>query len=146
MGRCKSLGLMKSCCWYAPKLSKVSIWFSPSKIPSRCTIGSGCRSWWLHGWNILCLLMPGDVLCPQALSIFYIHMSYYLYRHLKAEFIQIAVYMLNSICNVNAVFWADFISFMWKNDVTWSWLIGVPGRKDPYFFIFVLSGSATILA
>lgn len=37
--------------------------FSPFWIPSGCTIGGGCRGWWLHG---LFTDTAGDSLCSQC--------------------------------------------------------------------------------
>ena len=82
MGRCKSLGSLKSFLWYAPQLSRASIlcFLIPSLLRVHCW--GGCRSWlldgghslfpswvplwlaigaavmwWLDGCNILCLLI-----------------------------------------------------------------------------------------
>ena len=86
MGRCKSLGSLKSYLWYAPQLSGVSIlsflilsflrvhrwgwlrWLpgrwtwqwaahlSPSWVPSGLTVWVAVM-WWLDGCNVLCLLV-----------------------------------------------------------------------------------------
>ena len=51
MGRCKSLGPLKSFLWYAPEQYPLASWIS-----SGCTIGFGYSGWWHDSCNILCLL------------------------------------------------------------------------------------------
>ena len=57
MGRCKSLGSLKSFLWYGPYLSWASILFFSFQnsllVHSLC----GCGSWKFDGCNILCLLI-----------------------------------------------------------------------------------------
>ena len=55
LGRCKSLGSLKSLPWYTPKLSRASILFSPQPwIPSASMVRG---SSWLGGRNTLWLLL-----------------------------------------------------------------------------------------
>ena len=62
MGRCKSLGSLKSFLWYAPSLSGASIWFCfPSWIPSvrAAAVVDGQRAptscvYWHGRWHSLC--------------------------------------------------------------------------------------------
>ena len=65
MGRCKSLGSLKTFFdMHLNHLGPVSL-FSPSWIPSGCTYGCGCSGWWLDGCNNLCLLIFLDIHCVQ---------------------------------------------------------------------------------
>ena len=62
MGRCKSLGSLKSLPWCELQLSEGSILcFSVLRVLKvaslGCTIEVGCSSWWLDGCNDLCSLI-----------------------------------------------------------------------------------------
>ena len=70
MGRCRSLDSLKSFLWFASQLSRASVLFFSSWVPSGCTVWGVAavaeslakgsvfgNDWWLDGHSILCLLI-----------------------------------------------------------------------------------------
>ena len=67
VGRCKSLGWVKSFLWYAPQLSgPISCVFS-SWVSSGLTMGSGC-SLMIAGWQVFFVSFPETAACTGQRS------------------------------------------------------------------------------
>ena len=100
MGRCRSLGSLKSFLWYIPHLSGASIlcftsWLSsrltleqdcglmaarwqvffPSQVPLGLSIDGGCNHWWL--WDPLFTDMAGNILLLNSIRWMYHNLFIY---------------------------------------------------------------------